>query len=162
MIRIVKPKTPFAQWMESFNTRNPRMADFAVRWDEWEPGQEEVRDNDNWVTQSAKPPRPKEVGEQNAYLAWTLGVMEKAEADQFSMLSIRWDVLAQFAVVPIIREMVGTIGELQRAVSVLKGALKDAEARLDAIEIDRAEQKRTAELAEEAKDRQSPLPEKEV
>lgn len=113
-VEASKPKQSWADYLGSMPPgRAPGLRDIADRWNEFEEIEKRSVANGNVTTVIVK--RSKENGEERAYQAWLLGLMEPEEELFFGMLSLRSEALTLLAIVPIVRELTARIGVLETA-----------------------------------------------
>lgn len=103
MINIERPKQSWAEFNDQLpkGGRAPGLREIAERWSE----REELKGKDDSGAEVVRGVRSKENGEERAYQAFILGVMEPEEARYFGMLDLRVDVLTRLAVVPVLRDL---------------------------------------------------------
>jgi len=121
MLTIIPPKLTFAQWRERMPPNwTPRMGDFRNRWD-----QHTAPVVDPTSKRVISPSRPMEIGEERAYMAWLMGIMEEEEALAFRMVEFDLKKMIYQAIVPVIRDLREQNAALALQLASLTAQLKE-------------------------------------
>lgn len=118
-----RPKQSWEEFVERMPPgKAPTLKDIIDRWSEYEQ-QTITRDGVTRVVRGAS----RDNGEERAYRAWLLGVMEREEERYFGMLTLRGDVLVQVAIVPVVRGLLAYTRGLEAEVSTLSARVQTLE-----------------------------------
>jgi hypothetical protein len=124
--RAHRPTESWAQFIENRpNFRALSISDFFMRWEMYD------QVPDRRFPDRPGVPVPRDVGESNAYRAYTLGYMEPEEAQMFrAIANLRFDAVFFTTIAPLIRELCAELDRHHGIITNLENRIEEVSDRV--------------------------------